>query len=109
MVHELSKVEIDPLTAGANQIGQILVGKRKVDPQAAVLLDPVFLPELEEHPNQALLDTQGCQVLHPSGKAFFPQGEAPKHSLQKLGMLPKEERKLVPIDKANAAVVDGLG
>lgn len=72
-------------------------------------MDPVFLPKLEKRPNQALLNAQGHQVLQPLDKAFFPQGEAPKRFLQKLGMLPKEKKNSVSIEKANAAVIEGLG
>jgi hypothetical protein len=43
------------------------------------------------------------------GKAFFPQGEAPKRFPKKLRMLPKEKKNSVSIEKANAAVIDGLG
>jgi len=71
-------------------------------------MDPMFLPKLEEHLNQALPNAQGCQVPHPLEKAFFPQGEAPKGVLQKLGMLLKEGN-LSSLNKANVAVVDGLG
>jgi len=85
------------------------VGKRKINSDAVVLLNPVFLPKFEEHPNQALPDTQGCQALHPLEKAFFPQGKAPEGFLQKLGMLLKKEGNLSSLNKADTAVVDGLG
>lgn len=89
-VSELLNLLAHRLAACADEIGQVLLGKRKVDPDALVLLDPMLLPELEEHPNQPLPDTQGCQVLKTPPKPLLPEGKTPKDFPYELWMLAKK-------------------